>query len=952
MPPLLRFARYREIAAEIASRLASSTGEEFIVSSGGLAMSATAELLRQTSAGAASVRLSTIDTFARRLVNDAGEYPRVASEAERRLAMRTAIRGISDPMMTTRGIAAMLERSYRDVRDAGMTLAEFDACARDASLRNRRRIQMIVGVWRAYETLIAELQAIDPAEVLARAATLIETNAIAVAPQVVAGFYDMTGAQLRIVSALASAGKLTAIDVPAGEGDAYAFASRFVKHFDSVLSPQSSVLHIKKPAVTTAQYDNKEVELRAVCRSIRELLDGGTPAAQIGIVTRLLDPDDVRLLERFAGELGFATSEQTEVPLIAHRLGRAVATILRLAERNFPRAEVIDILRDGFAPSRLEVAPATSPAGPPAAGPAAIQPAGSRRYSVNIDRLDVATRKARVSGGRSSEIRNPENDSSIEDYRTVVAELEALTQSPGSMLTRFPLRTQLDLTAAEAIDDVASLLRRAARWKVPFDSDTMIDLLEQQVLRQPDNPTTRQPVVWLGDVMTFRGRTFEHLFAIRMQEGSFPQRRIDDPLLPDSDRRQLGLREIGDGRDEERLLFQLMLDGANRSIHFSLAGSDGFGKVLRPSPFIKRQVITAPRLADNPTTRQPDNLSRQLQLIARSGTRSIFDGYLFAGGDQPAVSAAIANALQAISPTQLEDYGECPQKFLFKHILGVFEYDDPDRELQMHRREKGKLDHTILERFYRSIDPHSLDQTALDDIVDAAFDEEEARVPPFNRLMRNIERRATKRNLHAFVAEDIADLLASGLQPRHFEYKFGPKHAKRGPVDHPEPFSITASDIPIRVEGVIDRIDEGNQKLRIVDYKSGKALRHVNLADKIDRGVRLQLALYAMAVAEFFDVHPQSVSGAIKPLIVRGVDNEKLAFQLGLTEARLRETLELFVTSMLRGVFPAFPNDRDEDFNSCKYCPVSHSCRTRHSDAERRAVLRQNDPRTLLESLS
>ena len=30
-------------------------------------------------------------------------------------------------------------------------------------------------------------------------------------------------------------------------------------------------------------------------------------------------------------------------------------------------------------------------------------------------------------------------------------------------------------------------------------------------------------------------------------------------------------------------------------------------------------------------------------------------------------------------------------------------HDDPDRELQMNAREKGKLDHTILERFYRSL---------------------------------------------------------------------------------------------------------------------------------------------------------------------------------------------------------------------------------------------------------
>ena len=61
--------------------------------------------------------------------------------------------------------------------------------------------------------------------------------------------------------------------------------------------------------------------------------------------------------------------------------------------------------------------------------------------------------------------------------------------------------------------------------------------------------------------------------------------------------------------------------------------------------------------------------------------------------------------------------------------------------------------------------------------------------------------------------------------------------------------------------------------------------------------------------------------------------------------------LDLFVAAMLRGAFPAFPNDRDDDFNSCKYCPVNHSCRTKHDEAERYAVTRMNDPRTLLERL-
>ena len=44
---------------------------------------------------------------------------------------------------------------------------------------------------------------------------------------------------------------------------------------------------------------------------------------------------------------------------------------------------------------------------------------------------------------------------------------------------------------------------------------------------------------------------------------------------------------------------------------------------------------------------------------------------------------------------------------------------------------------------------------------------------------------------------------------------------------------------------------------------------------------------------------------------------------------------------------PAFPNE-DDEFNSCKYCPVNHSCRTKHDLDERYAMQQQRDPRTLL----
>src|SRR5436305_1405098 len=177
--PLLHAGRYRDLAAAVAARLNDSPQQEVIVASAGLAHAITAELLRGGRTAAAGLRIHTIDAFARRLVNDAGEYPRVAGDAERRLAMRMAVRTVDDAMMQTRGIASMLERTYRDLRDGGLTLARFEP--------RRTRARLALRAWREYERLIAQLGAVDPADLLDRAAALApKAN-----PQIVAGFYDM-----------------------------------------------------------------------------------------------------------------------------------------------------------------------------------------------------------------------------------------------------------------------------------------------------------------------------------------------------------------------------------------------------------------------------------------------------------------------------------------------------------------------------------------------------------------------------------------------------------------------------------------------------------------------------------------------------------------------------------------------------------------------------------------
>src|SRR5207302_5442858 len=159
---------------------------------------------------------------------------------------------------------------------------------------------------------------------------------------------------------------------------------------------------------------------------------------------RTLDPYDVALLNRFAAAEGFALSIHDETPLVAHRLGRAIATLLRLRENGFPRGDVIELLRGGFVSKR----------------------------AFNIDEIDMATRRYGIAGGTSEELKPIARNSAVETYVAVLGEIEPLAPEATlsatetaefltNTLTRFAIETESDLVAAEEIDKIAATFRRA-----------------------------------------------------------------------------------------------------------------------------------------------------------------------------------------------------------------------------------------------------------------------------------------------------------------------------------------------------------------------------------------------------------------------------------------------------------------------------------------------------------
>lgn len=957
---------YGEIAAALAARIASRRAGsplgatiEIIVPS----RSAAEELARRVvgDGGAiAGLQMLQVEQFALRVLNDAGLYPRVPGSAESSLAMELALRAAGGDLATIHGAAAMLLRTHRDLRDSGLTLAEISKrVTKQKGLRNRDRLASAIAVWKRYELLLGDAGATVEADVLIEATAKVRDGA-RIAPQIVFGFYDATAVQLDLLRALIAARHAESLWLPAPldvDGARpkapWSYAAPLV---DAFAAAGVSIAERAAPATVEAQWEIRDqpspmIEIREVCRTIRSLADHGVARSSIAVVMRSADAAALSLFEQTGRDFGLTFRGVPGHPVIGNRIVRGVLSILRLARGGMARREVMEVVRSGLRPGALGSLP-------------------------ELARLERATRKAKIGRAGAAEVRaiarheqsareRPEPDSDLLGYASLVERLASLTKKASSpqrgsawaddverWAGLFEAETEDDIDAVIRLRTIAALFRRAPFAAARLDADDVRRAIEDagELSRDEDAAS-----IWIGDVMRFRGRTAEELFVVRATNDNLPQRRVDDPLLPDFDRTRLGVRVVGDGREEERFLFASLIASARSTVRFSFSTADGVGKSLRPSSLLKdlalERVPSARReiLHDfrkwlrgrnSPTFGLPGAIEqksaallesrdarfvRQLQLAATHGGTTPFDGYL---GASPELESRLRAIFASASPSSIEQLGECPQRFLMSTLLGARELEEPDAGIAIESREKGTLDHVILERFYRGLATSDFAAASGGELsatlrerlaaeVDRAFDELDAAAPPPNRTLRTIERAETLSTLTDFVRSDMRQLAEGAWLPHEHELviESGDEAAR-----------IDAAGVKIGVRGRIDRVDRGTDgSWRVVDYKSNKASHLKGLEGKVAEGAKLQTAIYALVAKRRFGVGAEKISARIMPLRNPEADATKFGFNLAAVEADLDAVLGTLVGAAIAGRFPAVPSAE-----ACKYCLVRSWCREKH----------------------
>jgi len=490
---------------------------------------------------------------------------------------------------------------------------------------------------------------------------------------------------------------------------------------------------------------------------------------------------------------------------------------------------------------------------------------------------------------------------------------------------------------------------------------------------------------------------FDAVYFVGMIEGAAPPALRESPLMPDRDRRAAGGADAGlpllsERRARERYEFlAAMATSPHRTLSYPVADPVG-GRENHPSRWMLEQAsaLNGARvaasalgsLADAPwltVVKSPetalesaaefapadvhdydleriwrwtkDGLPARCHPIAESGALAValdmsrmrnsarlteWDGDLSSARALPSMARR-----PRYSPSSLERWASCPFSYFLSYGLRIGALDKPEDEYFLSPLERGSLIHAILEKFVERMRKAggipkpgaawSADcRETLRDVAAQEFDRTESEGFFGKALSWRLEKDEIMADLDTFLIWD-SDLRARfGVSPFMVEARFG---MGGGSPD----VEIDAGGETIRFRGLADRIDagEGDAPALVMDYKTGSASPYNVLdEDPLDRGKKLQLAVYSLAAKRILGRDDAPVIAAYAFVSARGGfqlrPKEPIDYGSNEMSARFRYVAGEIVEGIRKGVFPANPGGMGYGgYENCRFCDFDSLCPSR-----------------------
>ncbi len=464
------------------------------------------------------------------------------------------------------------------------------------------------------------------------------------------------------------------------------------------------------------------------------------------------------------------------------------------------------------------------------------------------------------------------------------------------------LTGQEEQKSRESASLLNQLMKRMQIFEAGSDDKTVKPFLEELTMEidsgeqgslAPDIESGPEAIKILT-VHGAKGLEFKYVFIANLVDKRFPTiERKEQILIPDALIKEI-LPEGDIHLEEERRLFYVAMTRAREGLYFSWAPDYGLARKKKPSRFLVEC-----------------NLAPSSSPGAGEGSQKVKSGFKtqFNSFDKKGEKIEI-QIPSYFSYTQLAAFSNCPYQYRFAHVLKV-----PRRGKAVFSF--GKTMHVTLQKLFQLIqEKKGLEQISLLNLA------------PQSRLSGREEgevKISLDEILNLYKQSWIDNWYENKKQKEDYKKKgkeilkeFFEKHKDNWPnaifLEKGFNIKLDSNGDLYTIRGMIDRIDEEEGKLKIIDYKTGTA------KDKLSFNEKEQLLIYQLAVQDLFKQE-------IKSLAFYYLDNNSEVEFLGSQDEleKVKQKAIATIEEIKKGEFPPKPS------KLCKYCDFFDICEFRVS---------------------
>ncbi len=417
-------------------------------------------------------------------------------------------------------------------------------------------------------------------------------------------------------------------------------------------------------------------------------------------------------------------------------------------------------------------------------------------------------------------------------------------------------------------------------------------------------------------VLETRALDFDRLIILSMNEGVFPLKKAANSFIPYNLRRGFGLPTYEHQDSVWAYHFYRLI---NRASHVSLlydTRSDGMqtGEVSR---FVHQlhYLYNAP-------------INNELIVFNVSSTKSPALKVRKTEDVMLRLKAFLEGGERSLSASAINTYLDCPLKFYFSTVEGVSEEDKVSETIESNTF--GTILHSVMEKLYAPfcgkmvtndlLEALKNDKRGMTTVIEQAFAENYFKTDKVRPLIG-------QNYLYGeMIRKYVENILGCDGKLTPFRYLESERKVN-------QLFALSGGQ-KVRLKGFVDRIDEVQDVVRIVDYKSGKAeLKFDSVENLFSKTVNerakavMQVFLYILMLGEEYP------GKTLKPVIYQltSLPNTSISDKERKEEVTdfslYAEDFEAALRRLLDEIFDeATPFEQTMKEKNCNHCPYKSVC--------------------------